>query len=434
MNKLSLCISNSLGLESININANIKIHEELTAVVEDVRKSGTLKLIKKRTELIGKYLQDNLGINAKFKVSQDKFANAMVEFRKAEIMSSSPMTNFPKEYGQLKGGQRGDLKKLNKFEGYVDLVNVRLTGDLAKLEFPITITEGLMLNPIYSSGEVAAIIEHECGHIFSLMARFNDAARVNYAIYTAIEQIYDIEDKSKRVSAIEAFKRNRVLNTLDTDPDLDKNVALTRALGKYFSVDKTADGMDTYSMRSWEFSSDQFATRLGAGRDLFTALDKIMRDGGADRLSDGAAAVKEAAMNAMIFALFSLLGPVGWAIYSYMKLVLLALTIAMSDKKIYDDPAERLERIIQTNTSLLRDKRISKETRDRIIGDNTLLRREVLSYKVRTNTPELLKRYIFGGRAAHNDKLMQQELEELLNGQSVESVARAQQIADLAKG
>lgn len=434
MNKLNICLNNALGLESININTNLKIHQGLTAVIEDVRQSGTLKLINKRTDLIGKYIQDTMGINAQFTVSPDKFANAMVEFRKSDIMSTSPMTNFPKEYSILKGGQKGDLKNMGKFEGYIDVVNVKLKGGLSKLKFPITITEGLMLNPMYTSGEVAAIIEHECGHIFSMMARFNDVARVNYAIYTAIDQIYDIEDRSKRVSAIEAFKRNRVLNTLDADPDLDKNVALSKALGKYFSVSNTADGMDNYSLRSWEFSSDQFATRLGAGRDLYTALDKIMRDKGADALSDGAEAVQAAAIKFLMLSLFSLLGPLGAIIFAYLQLIMLATAIIMSDKKIYDDPAERLERIIQTNTSLLRDKRISKETRDRILGDNTLLRREVLGYKTRTNTPELLKRYLFGGKKAHNDKLMQQELEELLNGTSVESVARAKQISDLAKG
>lgn len=434
MNKHSVRLFNEVGVESININANTKIHAELTAIIEEVRQSGSIKLILKSTNKIEKYLIDNLGIKAKFKVSKDKFANAMVEFRKSDIMAPSPMSNFPPEYSILKGNVRGDLKKVAKFEGYIDLDNVKLKGALTKIEFPITITEGLMLNPMYTSGEVAAIVEHECGHIFSLMARFNDAARVNYGIYTAIQQIYDIEDREQRVSAIESFKRNRLLKTLDDNPDLDKNVALSKALGKYYSVSKTADGMDNYSLRSWEFSSDQFATRLGAGRDLYTALDKIMRDGGADKLSDGAQMMQDLALKIAMGAMFSLLGPIGIAIFGYLQIILAVTTIVMSDKKIYDDPAERLERIIQQNTALLRDKRITKDTRDTILADNTLLRREVLSYKTRTNTPELLKRYLFGGKSAHNDKLMQQELEELLNGTSVESVARAKQITDLAKG
>ncbi len=417
-----------------NINASLKIHAGLIDVVHKLRSQHTLKLIKKRTDLISDFISKSFGILTKIAITDDKFPNAMVTFSEAAIMTDNPLTVFPVEYGIMNGKAVGDLKKMAEFEGIVDLTKMKVHGKLSKIEFPITLTGGLLLDPAFSDAEIAAVIEHELGHIFSFLLRLNDAARVNYGIYTAIGIIYDIENRSERVSAIDTMKRQRVLNSLDSDPDLTKDVALTKALGNYYNVTKTADGMDNYSLRSWEFLADQFPGRLGAARDLYTAMDKMYRMGPADQLSDTATATKNAVLAIVLKSLFVALGPAGVFIATYVSALWNILVIYMSDHKIYDDPAERFERMIQTNTSLLRDKKISKETRNKIIADNTLLRNSVLQYKTRTQSYEWIKRYIFGGRKGHVDKLMQQELEELLNGTSVESVARAKQISDLAKG
>ena len=177
-----------------------------------------------------------------------------------------------------------DSKKLFKlydkkfFEGEVNLTNATIGGAFTKCDMTMCIpvpdfNHGSILSP----RELAAVILHEVGHVFTyfiMMGRFVRSNQVISCISKASkhkdEEVYKtIVYKTAEEYKLSEKERETILKNKD-------NLTITTSviLDKQMSNDISELGGDTYSSTSCEQLADMFATRCGAGLELAEALNK----------------------------------------------------------------------------------------------------------------------------------------------------------------
>jgi hypothetical protein len=152
-------------------------------------------------------------------------------------------------------------------------------------------------------------------------------------------------------------------------------------------------------MTTWEALADQYATRMGAGRDVATGLAKLYRGG--FNISFRSLPMY-LAMEA--FKLIAIVNPV----------IFLALVLLDSPSELYDTPGDRFKRIRNQVAENLREPDLSKDDIARLNEDLRVLddmiktvndRRQLINVIWDTVSPQ--------SRKDRNQRLLQQNLEEL---------------------
>jgi len=117
-------------------------------------------------------------------------------------------------------------------------------------------------------------------------------------------------------------------------------------------------GYNLYAESSWEYLSDQFAARHGAGADLARALEKIYR-------KSGNIAFRSLGMYFLVEAIKIVL------IYNSAGIGMAVILMLMDsqDGGGYDLPGARLKRIRDQATEYIKDKTLSNSERSRILEE-----------------------------------------------------------------
>lgn len=267
---------------------------------------------------------------------------------------------------------RRAMKALDKdvLDGTVDLRNSKVTGVFSDIKCKMFLPRNYIGNMKYADEELAAVILHELGHVFTGFEYLSRSASTNQALsimLRVMDKTVNFEDrkiifgkaKDKLKLDDDAYK----LIEDQKDPQLVTMVVMNEAIQK----SKSELGQSVYDVVSCEYLADQFAARHGAGKYLVTALDKIIGAG------DGTGS--NTYFNMFFAAVLSLnvlfIGAMAVApvIISFF-VIMLGFSIARSHTEvsfIYDNTYTRYSRIKQQMVQRLKSTDITSDEKKVIV-------------------------------------------------------------------
>lgn len=163
----------------------------------------------------------------------------------------------------------------------VDLVKVKVSGTLTqKIYIRFIITEGLLsVQTGLSTSEITAVILHEIGHAFDTMMCLGQYAYYNFALSEGVDILLGnkLNKHKLQVLDIEWIKKNVQKEDYQAFVEAPTPANATRVI--LGGLTKDVRGyLYANSAGSWkrnEQLADQFATRLGYGRELISANYKL---------------------------------------------------------------------------------------------------------------------------------------------------------------
>ena len=314
-----------------------------------------------------------------------------------------------------------------KVTGAVDRKTGKVYGIFADWEIPVGITMGMLQNNQFTPGEIAAVILHELGHVVTYFEYMSRVVTMNQ-ILAAVSSVclesdsYDLREQVIAESA-EALGVEVDAKKLASAADPKKradSVTVTLLSARVESSHSTT-GTNIYDVRSWEQLADVYATRHGAGRELATGLDKIYRHyGSAAVLSWPEFMAFETLKVCLVGGVVA--GSVGLAfmgLTAFMALpaALLMMFLAVdTNKKIYDDPEQRIASIRRQVTEELKLKHLTSERRKVILADLDAISK--VESEMRDKMPffDVLSNYLIPWHySSYKKEQTQKQLEEMLS-------------------
>ena len=401
------------SLEAINFQVKELMFKELVTAFEGVLsggkfttealdKAGIARIVKTYTGLIILPVVNEL----------DAGFGACVEFPQIDI--NHPLIN--NAYRHLKGNVDGVAAiraAKGAIRGRVRLDVSRVEGIFAEIENKIVFSKGLFSSKKFSAGEIASITCHELGHVFTYFEFLALNISTNHVLAAASKAMMNTASNDERFVIMREVEESLRVKLNDKDSLAKANnaeVIQTVILSSVIERSRSELGSNIYDMRSWEALCDQFATRQGAGRDLATALDKIMRFYGHSSYMGTFSFTMLEVMKVTYF-LFLALSGTG---------ILLAVLIVLSNpmERIYDEPSERITRIRLQVVEALKDKAITNERRMALLNDLKIIDNVLPEINDRRSILELFWTEVVPyGRRQQEQKDTQQALEKLVSNE-----------------
>lgn len=238
------------------------------------------------------------------------------------------------------------LLKKNRIDGVIDNDSAKLGGDFSKLSSILIISKGLFASEEFTDLEIAAIIGHEIGHIFSYFNAIVYTAYANLIARAAANEIAGTDDSRVQASILKSLERATGVTIENFETGLDtknKDVVYLRLYNQMLVERTNLTGSTSISERNWERSADEFVTRLGGSEPLATGLYKIheasptlFREKGMVSLSTHIA-IESAKASFMIMS--PVIGP------GAMVITMLGIALSYTSSDIYDPIEERFTTI-----------------------------------------------------------------------------------------
>lgn len=165
--------------------------------------------------------------------------------------------------------------------GWVDIAKAKVGGMFSHITCQMSIGTGLFKGT-FTAGEVAAILLHEIGHIFTYFDMLGTVMTVNTIVKDGLARVLNEKDSKVKVLKFERFKNElekKIKQKIQVDPaemiDFSDDKVMTIFFGQYvsgFISDQLTHYMD---FSASEREADLFAARCGAGPDLAAAIGKL---------------------------------------------------------------------------------------------------------------------------------------------------------------
>lgn len=406
-----------IGNEAIAYQHDSALHNQLADLIIGMRALGTYNAdIQSRTK-ISDTIFDASGIRIHLNITASAIPNACVYI--PDLDKNHPLLN-----NYMRGWRsNSDIHKVlnftnGKFTGVVDKKNGKFLGDFGKMVIPIHVTTGLLSDEYFTPGEVAAAIEHEVGHIATFYERIIELANFNYAAIYVTERVLQTATDVDRIKLLTEFEGvvGTELASKETIAESENGqVIYTHLISEAIKNRRNEEGDEVYSQRGFEFSSDQFVTRHGAGRDLATIIAKLDNRGFG---SSSQSWVTHVGLQLLSFAAHVALGAmVLWwrGIVPLVMYVIFTVNLFGPTVKIYDDPRERLNRIRNEMVGSLKEAQ-NREVREAITRDLAQVDQISATLEDKPTWVEFIKGYL--SKTTRNEKAsreFQQTLEKLMN-------------------
>lgn len=177
---------------------------------------------------------------------------------------------------------RRDAEQLNQkfLTLQFDTSTPYIKGDARKLPLSLGLDTSVITGGKLSSQELAAIVMHELGHLWTMLFMVTRVSYVNIALQEIAKFTNETPDPIKRQASYEVLCRDLTqleLSQLKTKIDFSASGdAIVTFVAAEFSPVLFADlGSPEYGRTMDEHAADTFATRFGAGKYLVTALEKL---------------------------------------------------------------------------------------------------------------------------------------------------------------
>ncbi|MBE0438190.1 MAG: hypothetical protein IBX57_00290 [Gammaproteobacteria bacterium] len=367
MARKPLLVSN----EAINHQPESMLFKDLVINLRDIverenKNAMTNQEVTKVLDTISKIIQKRVGVNANVTLGKENFANAWVFF--PDLDRNNPvLTDYHRHYNSSTEGLKA-LKK-NKgsvLKGEVDRVNSKVSGVFSKLDVKIVVTKGLIFDNYYkfTAEEVAAIIIHEIGHVFTYFEHLGTMITTNYILQHTSRSLMNERELVRQYEIIGELEDVTGIKVDDKDALIKaKNETIVQTVILRQMMQKRVSELDskTYDLTAWEMLSDQFATRHGAGKYNVTVLDKTHRSSG-----------DLAYMSSFGFGINNLLNLLSLLFITVITAgIMLAVLIIFGKptESLYDNTFDRFSRIKRDMVDSLKNPKLDSETKKRIASD-----------------------------------------------------------------
>jgi hypothetical protein len=265
-----------LSLESIEFQSDLFFKE--LAMIFGTMEKYQQKEIAECAELgiLSNAIAKRTGLKVVFDIGQIGPAVEIPKMNRNNVLVNS----FLRNYINSSDGLKMISNASQVARGSVNLKTGTVTGVFTEVSSTVHYPSEMIAKTKFTAEEKAAMLLHELGHLmtfYEYMARTVTTNQVLSGVAKALDGSGTIAEREMVfISAKKALK----LDELDaselaktTSTKVAEMVVLTSAVQK--SVSEL--GTNIYDFSTWEYLSDQFATRFCAGRHLALALDKIYR-------------------------------------------------------------------------------------------------------------------------------------------------------------
>lgn len=390
--------------ESIYFQTGSVFFKELTNVIEGIRKLGKADVKDgEGVDMLISSIKHHSGLNVNFNLQASSPAVNPPALDRNNVL----VANYMREFTSSGDGMRLIANSDGVVKGTVSLLTGKVSGIFADLAFTIHMPVSMLTSETYTPAEVAAVLLHEVGHILTYMEYLTRTLTTNQVlagVSKALANTYTAEEREVVLVSAKKALQLKNLDTKELSKSKDGTVNEVVIISNIVRETESELGSNIYDLTSWEYLSDQFAARHGAGRDLATALTKMYK--GQFNISFRNLPTYMAC-EALKLALVAFNG------------VGLFLMLADSvGNGVYDAPGVRLKRIRDQIVENLKDKKLSKEDIDALESDIKTIdvilkdvtdRRQFIGVIVDTIIP--------AARKARSQMLMQQELENIVSNE-----------------
>lgn len=312
------------------------------------------------------------------------------------------------------------LKHNAQLQGCVDRARGRVSGAFSNAEAFVEVGMGLIGDKTITDAQLAAIVIHELGHVFTFFESLVHVVTTNGALQSAIgtlEQIPPDQTKLRIQLVYDTAKALDVkvenieqLSKSGVKPEEFTAVFLTARLQPLHS----ATGSTIYDLRSSEFLADQFAVRHGAATELAAYWRRtVLSVAPTSLLGTKSFYALEAIKVAVALGAMTL---VPMAALTFPMAAILALASTDAQAHAYDPPEQRIQRMRRDLIQAMRGTHVKVKDRAKILADIEVLDR--LLESVHTHQSLFNKLWVWvtkTRRGQFNQTRMQQELEQLVN-------------------
>lgn len=396
-----------ISIESIDFVGK-SLFTKLTQMVHFLRVDGTYSTDAIKQTLFTDIVARHTGMNVSLAVMDFGYAiNAFATLPDLNRNHPFMRTHEWMSVRESEGGRIMQMAGNKKTKASVNLANGMVGGFYSECPLTITVFLGLMKNTQFSPAEVASIILHELGHLFTYFQYINTVGYGGLISAIAAKEIAGARTKDERIDLI---KQSEKLLGIEKPLDIDANVPQSEnkmqvvLFRNYLLQMVSATGTSQYDYRNCEQLADQFATKHGAGRDLVTALDKMYTLAGDSSKLGGFAFTVVETCKLLLFCASLLILPL-------MPFALISLIIAApGGYKTYDDPEARVRFIRKQLLASIQDVKKNKNpdsaVLDGLIADIEVVDEVLLTIKDRSTLVQLFWRSLPGSQSRN---LQQQE-------------------------
>lgn len=279
-------------------------------------------------------------------------------------------------------------------------------------------------------GEITGVFLHELGHAFSSCEYSNRMNTTNQVLQNLLDTVM-----SKNPTKDYVVKELKKINPKTTDEELDKILSgQNTVLGRetFAFIKETIESQmvrPRYDQNSFETLADGFAARWGYGKEVVTALEKLIANGGyniEDSIIIAAIASLASIVSIVVFAYFTVLCfsvflgtyTVGSYFASLFYGFMLVITVlghsSYGNEMTYDDTIYRYKRIRNQYVELLKDANLGSSQTKMSIETIKLIDEVISNKKGYKNLVTIIIDFLTpGGSKIDDDVKMQRILEEL---------------------
>lgn len=352
-------LSKNLGLESLQFQTDA-FFKELTLSVNALRELKKDEIADSpQVGVLNKVVNHHTGLNIAFEMgAMDPCVDIPM------VNKNNPLINsFIRDYINSANGLKMISEAKSAVRGTVNLKTGKVSGVFSEVLSTIHMPTDMFVGKKFTSEEIAAIMLHEIGHLFvyyEFMARSVTTNQVLAGLSKALDGSADV---SEREMVLMTVKKAMNLTELDVQElARSKNSKVTEivVISNIAHEIESEIGSNVCDFSTWEYLSDEFAARQGAGAALQTALVKLYKSvyNISFRSSTGYLSI-EALKLFLIYATF-----VGVP-FTAMAAVFLIAMDGTGDGS-YDRPGARMVRIRNQIIEAMKDKKLDKETHARL--------------------------------------------------------------------
>lgn len=354
-----------VSLESIAMQSG-QFFEQLTENVEFLRNDGRYTTDTIKESGIMETIRLQTGLSVDLTVRKDGGMGAYVTLPNVDRNHPFIKSDFRQFMNNDVGLSALSFKDVAP-KGTVNTATGKVSGWFSEVRCQMTLTYDLLTAKIMTSAEIAAVILHELGHLFTYFLHLGNTVVSNLVVSLAARQIVGAADYGERTYVLKEAERTLGIEipnkealakiTSDKEAGAIQTVMLTSLVEKA----RFETGFNFYELRSCEQIADQFAVKHGAGVALASGLDKIVRDYGHSSYRNRMLHVLLEIGKLLLFIAGLWLG----AVVPLVLYVIYTNPLA----KDYDDPQKRIEFIISTLTQEIKERKLPEERRKQLVED-----------------------------------------------------------------
>ncbi|ANZ48897.1 putative virion structural protein [Erwinia phage Derbicus] len=342
------------------------------------------------------------------------------------------------EFQRIAYKGNNDLTVYSKFAkdgviiGEVNDAEARVSGDYSKVICQLYVTPPLFADESFTNEELAAIILHEVGHIYTYFKLIGRTLLTNMIADAAANRLMKLEDPKEKMKVVSDVEK--LLNTKIGQPETLLEEYRKEPLYMHLVTELSqprinAVASNGYVNRNWERLADDFAARCGAAQYLATGLYKL-------ETSPMYIARNNSFIDfgTHIVTQVALVGFIIWnAYYSPIivaGLCILGLVITDPQDYIYDQPQERFTTLRRTMVEELRvyegvNSKEANEYRKRILREIGVVDQLLSQTTDKANVFKLFHDYLTpSGHRERKAISFQQDLETFLTSDLAVASAR----------